>query len=322
MRSVCALLLLLATMLCTQPADAQVSIGINAPGLSIGINLPVYPELVVMPGYPVYYAPNVAANYFFYDGLYWVFNVQDGQWYSSSWYNGPWVFVQPMYVPQPILVVPFGYYRLRPAYWGGWASDAPPRWGQHWGRDWESRRAGWDRWDRSRAYAAAPLPLYQREYTRDRYPAPSQQVTIHNDRYKYQAKDTKVQQQRNAIARQQSAGGTTATVKAERVDHPQGIEGKGPGPAPSAPPRAQRQETAQPERGRKPEAQRVESQPNAPRGQTPPEQAPNVERPPARPVVQQAPVQEHPGQGPNEHRGQSDRGPEGRPDEGQGQGRK
>jgi len=28
------------------------------------------PELVVMRGYPVYYAPNVAANYFFYDGLY------------------------------------------------------------------------------------------------------------------------------------------------------------------------------------------------------------------------------------------------------------
>lgn len=305
MRSVCALLLLGVTMCCTQPAGAQVSVGINAPSLSIGINLPVYPELVVMPGYPVYYAPNVAANYFFYDGLYWVFNVRDGQWYSSSWYNGPWVFIQPVYVPQPILVVPFRYYRVRPAYWGGWAFDAPPRWGQHWGREWESRRAGWDRWDRSRAYAAAPLPLYQREYPRDRYPAPSQQVIIHNDRYKYQAKDARVQQQRSAISRQQSSGGKTATVKAERVEHPQGIEGKGLGQAPSAPARerVQRQETAQPERGRKPEAQRIEPQPKAPRGQQPP-------------------IQEHPGRRPNEQRGQPDRGPEGRPDEGQGPGRK
>ena len=88
-----------------------------------------------MPRYPVYYATNVAANYFFYDGLNWVFNVQDGQRYLNSWYNGPWVFVQPVYVPQPILVVPFRYYRVRPSHWGGWAYDAPPRWWRHWGRE-------------------------------------------------------------------------------------------------------------------------------------------------------------------------------------------
>jgi hypothetical protein len=117
MRRVSALLFLLVTMACTQPASAQVSVGINAPGFSIGINLPVFPELVVVPGYPVYYAPSVKADYFFYDGFYWVFSVEDGQWYSSSWYNGPWVFVQPVYVPQPLLVIPFRYYRVRPAYW-------------------------------------------------------------------------------------------------------------------------------------------------------------------------------------------------------------
>ena len=113
MRRACVLLLLLVTIGWTQPATAQISI-------NIGINLPAFPELVVVPGYPVYYAPNVSADYFFYDGLYWVFNVEDGQWYSSSWYNGPWVFVQPVYVPQPILVVPFQFYRVRPVYWSGW----------------------------------------------------------------------------------------------------------------------------------------------------------------------------------------------------------
>jgi len=71
---------LLFILLGTSTAEGQVS---------IEINLPAFPELVIVPGYPVYYAPSVRANYFFDDGLYWVFNVEDGYWYSSSWYNGP-----------------------------------------------------------------------------------------------------------------------------------------------------------------------------------------------------------------------------------------
>jgi hypothetical protein len=61
-------------------ADAGVSIGIGIglPNLSIGINLPLYPDLVAVPGYPVYYAPGVDGNYFFYDGMYWVF--QNDNW--------------------------------------------------------------------------------------------------------------------------------------------------------------------------------------------------------------------------------------------------
>jgi len=303
MQRVFALLLLLVTVACTQPAvtpaDAQVSVGINAPGISIGINLPIFPELVVVPGYPVYYAPSMNANYFFYDGFYWVFNVEDGQWYSSSWYNGPWVFVEPWYVPQPVLVIPFRYYRVRPVYWGGWAYDAPPRWGHHWGRDWEARRAGWDRWDRSRAIAPAPLPLYQREYTRDRYPAPAQQVSIHNEHYKYQTKDTHVQQQRAAIFRQQASGGTKANVKAERAaeqarERPQRQEAAPP-PARSRQEIAPRQEgpaveRGQSERGRRPEQQRVEPQRNAPREQAAPEQAPRRERQPANQEIGQPPA--------------------------------
>ena len=205
MRRLCSSLLLLVVMACAQPASAQVSIGINTPGFSLGINLPAYPEMAAVPGYPVYYAPSVSADYFFYDGFFWVFNVADGQWYSSSWYDGPWVYVDPIYVPEPILVIPYRYYRLRPAYWRGWAYDAPPRWGEHWGHDWEARRAGWDHWDRSRAPAPAPLPVYQKSYPRDRYPSPAQQATLHNEHYKYQSRDEHVQQERAAIFRQQSA---------------------------------------------------------------------------------------------------------------------
>src|SRR6266581_2387283 len=313
MRRIFAPLLLLALVACAQPAAAQVSIGINAPGFSIGINLPVYPELVVVPGYPVYYAPNVSGDYFFYDGLYWVFNVDDGQWYSSSWYNGPWVYVEPIYVPQPILVIPYRYYRVRPAYWSGWAYDAPPRWGQHWGRDWDSRRAGWDRWDRNRAPAPAPLPVYQRNYPRDRYPAPAQQVTIHNEHYKYQGRDPQVQQERAAIFRKQSAGGERATARAERVEHPTApARGERQQRQETVPPpaRSQRQETAQPqvaprheapavapaqpERGRRFEPQRAEPQNAAPREQqAAPQQAPRREQPQAAPA---APRQEGPAQ--------------------------
>src|ERR1043166_4252945 len=76
-----------------------------AANAQVSINLEVFPNLVPVPNYPVYYAPGVRGNYFFYDGFYWVFNVNDGYWYSSTWYNGPWVYVEPAFVPQPILVV-------------------------------------------------------------------------------------------------------------------------------------------------------------------------------------------------------------------------
>ena len=91
-------LVVLWMMLGAVPAAmAQVSIGIGLPGVSIGINLPVYPELVQVPGYPVYYAPRMNSNYFFYDGMYWVY--QEDNWYASSWYNGPWGLVDPEGVP-------------------------------------------------------------------------------------------------------------------------------------------------------------------------------------------------------------------------------
>jgi len=103
----------------------------------IDVDLPSYPEMAPLPDSPVYYAPGVDSNYFFYDGLYWDFN-NDG-WYSSAWYNGPWEFVDPVYVPTYVLWVPIRYYRRPPAYFRGWNAGRPPRWGEHWGRDWQNR---------------------------------------------------------------------------------------------------------------------------------------------------------------------------------------
>ena len=171
---------------------AQVSIGIGLPGVSIGINLPVYPELVPVPGYPVYYAPRVGSNYFFYDGMYWVY--QSDNWYASSWYNGPWGLVVPEAVPLYVLRVPVRYYRHPPPYFRGWQADAPPRWGDHWGNEWKQRRGDWDHWDRHSAPPRAPLPTYQRQYSGNRYPLAEQQPVLQGQKYKYQPHDPVVQQ--------------------------------------------------------------------------------------------------------------------------------
>jgi hypothetical protein len=193
---------LLGMLLLSAPSVAEVSV-------RIGINLPVYPELIPVPGYPVYYAPRLDANYFFYDGLYWVY--QDDYWYTSSWYDGPWEFVEPEFVPVFILRIPVRYYRRPPVYFRGWRSDAPPRWGDHWGRDWEQHRSGWDRWDRHTTYAPAPLPVYQRQYSKDRYPRQlQQQQELQQRNYRYQARDPVVREryQERAVQRAPGAGGS------------------------------------------------------------------------------------------------------------------
>lgn len=158
--------------------------------VSFSINLGGYPALQPIPGYPVYYAPGVNANYFFYDGLYWVFD--GANWYSSSWYNGPWQVVDPFYVPAYVLRVPVRYYRHPPAYFRQWRADAPPRWDQHWGREWADRHRGWDHWDRREAPRAAPLPSYQRDYRGDRYPRDAQrQAELHQRNYNYRPQETR-----------------------------------------------------------------------------------------------------------------------------------
>lgn len=164
--------------------------------VSIGINIPVYPQLVRVPGYPVYYAPQLDSNYFFYDGMYWVY--ADDNWYASTWYNGPWELVAPDFVPLFILRVPVRYYRRAPVYFRDWRRDAPPRWGDHWGNTWYARHRGWDSWNRSAAPAPAPLPVYQRQYSGSRYPHAQQQVTLQTHNYRYSPRDATVRRQYEA----------------------------------------------------------------------------------------------------------------------------
>jgi hypothetical protein len=212
----CGVVVLLLLLCCSvTSAPAQVSIGIGLPNVSIGINLPLFPELLPVPDYPVYYAPRVNANYFFYDGMYWVY--LDDYWYASYWYNGPWWLVEPEVVPVFILRIPVRYYRHPPAYFRGWRPDAPPRWGQHWGRGWEQHRRGWDKWKRGTAPARAPLPVYQRQYSGDRYPRQvEQQQRLRSQHYRYQPRDKAVRRH----FQQQGAQRAPAPAQSGRQEEP------------------------------------------------------------------------------------------------------
>jgi len=273
-------LIVLCMLLClVTSAAAQVSIGIGIglPNVSIGINLPLFPELVPVPGYPVYYAPQVDGNYFFYDGMYWVYI--DDYWYASSWYNGPWALVEPEFVPLFILRIPVRYYRQPPVYFRGWRSDAPPRWGQHWGRRWEQRHRGWDRWDRGSAPRPAPLPVYQRQYSGDRYPRQVEhQQTLRRQQYRYLPRDTAVRQHLHQLERRAPAPAQRGRQEEPRMRSPRERDTERSTPLQQGGPAGQRSQpqhqTAPQERGpafrdqrQQPDGAQREREQQAPRSQ-------------------------------------------------------
>ena len=234
------------------PAAAQAQV-------SISINVGTYPTLVQVPGYPVYYDPHLNSNYFFYDGLYWVY--AGDTWYASSWYNGPWQMVGPESVPLFVLRVPVRYYRQPPLYFRGWPADAPPRWGEHWGHGWEEHRAGWDHWDRHAVPPPAPLPVYQRQYTGARYPrAPEQQQAIRAESYHYQP--------REAVTQQHYQQAPSSQQRQAPPPHQQAAQPPGPASAPQhAEPPPHQPPAAQPHENKAPPPQKSEEKKGEQHGQ-------------------------------------------------------
>lgn len=200
--------------------------------MSIGVDLFEYPEMEVIPGYPVYYAPQLQMNYFFYDGKYWVF--QDDNWYESSWYDGPWWLVDPDDVPDYILRIPVQYYLEPPTFFFGWVDIDPPHWGEHWGHEWERHRHGWDKWDHRIHLKPAPLPLYQKEYSGDRYPRQIEvQRELHQKHYRYQPHDPFLQQRPHQEAIVQGVPGQPGVLS---QDHRERREILHPAPSPQGGP--------------------------------------------------------------------------------------
>jgi len=224
-----------AATLAAAPSMAQVNVGFSAPGVSIDVNIGSYPQLVPVPGYPVYYAPQLNANYFFYDGMFWLYD--NDNWYTSAWYDGPWELVEPIAVPLYVLRVPVRYYRRPPPYFHGWVASAPPRWDQYWGPSWEERRRGWDRWDRGSVPPPAPLPTYQRQYSGNRYPRIEQQQAVQSQHYRYRPQTPVAQQFYQHVERGAPAGrGQVAATPQGPVASPPATAQMQPAPSNSASP--------------------------------------------------------------------------------------
>jgi hypothetical protein len=98
------------------------------PNVNIDIHIGGPPQLVVVPRTPVYYAPTLPYNYFFYGGQYYVYH--NGAWFFGPTFNGPWGMLEVRYVPRPILAVPVEYYGAPP---GHWKKKGPPPWAPAWG---------------------------------------------------------------------------------------------------------------------------------------------------------------------------------------------
>jgi hypothetical protein len=104
-------------------SDVKINIGLGVPAVPPPIVLTTPPQLVVVPGTPVYYAPDVSANLFFYKGRY--YTVANGVWLMALAYNAPWAVIQIGKVPPPVLAVPVEYYKIPP---GHLKKQGPPPW--------------------------------------------------------------------------------------------------------------------------------------------------------------------------------------------------
>jgi hypothetical protein len=93
--------------------------------VSLGIRIGEEPRLVVVPGTPVYEAPSLPYNYFFYHRGYYLYH--EGAWFRAATYNGPWTVIAIEQVPRPILRVPAEHYRARPEHW---RRNGPPPWAE------------------------------------------------------------------------------------------------------------------------------------------------------------------------------------------------
>ncbi len=112
-------------------AADSVSIGINIgpppPPPPPAIVLAAPPPLVIVPGTPVYYAPSLSVNFFFYRGRYYTYH--NAAWFMATGYGGPWTFVAVERIPQPVLAVPVAYYRVPPGHMK--KHGGPPPWAGH-----------------------------------------------------------------------------------------------------------------------------------------------------------------------------------------------
>ncbi|MFA5354037.1 MAG: hypothetical protein WC291_07395 [Thermodesulfovibrionales bacterium] len=206
--------------------DVNIGIGLLAP-------LPAYtfaapPELVVIPGTYVYFAPDVDFDVFFYSG-YW-YRPYRGYWYRSRAYNGPWAHIGHRHVPRYLFNLPPRWRELphieRIPYdrfnrdWRRWEKnrywDRQDRW-REWrdrrnreGRLWErERRSHFDRdrrdWERER-----------RERRPDRGEIQRDRRELQQDRRELQRDKRELQQDRGELRRDIREGADRREIQRDR----------------------------------------------------------------------------------------------------------
>ena len=93
-------------------AEVNVHVGIGLP-LPI-VLIPAAPAVVCIPDTPVYYAPDVGIDIFFYSG-HW-YRPYRGYWYRATYYNGPWAYLPPQRVPAVLVHLPANNYNVPPGH--------------------------------------------------------------------------------------------------------------------------------------------------------------------------------------------------------------
>ncbi len=136
----CALFLALAGVSSQSEAGVNVGIGINIPAYTFAAP----PQVVVIPGTYVYFAPEANVDILFYQGFW--YRPYEGRWFRARGYNGPWAYIPAERVPHTLVELPPDYHRAyrdhpRIGYrdlnrnWRGWERN------KYWERD-EQWRAG------------------------------------------------------------------------------------------------------------------------------------------------------------------------------------
>lgn len=91
----------------SEPARAEVSVGVN---INLGpppIVVSAPPAVVMIPGSQVHFVPDPNIDVFFYGGYWW--SPRGAQWYRARAYNGPWGVIDLQRVPRAVAYMPRDY---------------------------------------------------------------------------------------------------------------------------------------------------------------------------------------------------------------------
>ena len=99
-------------------AEVNVYFRVGVPTAPLDLEFVGRPHTVLIPDSRVYIVRGADYDVYRYGGYYWAYD--DGYWYRARAYDGPWVGVSYVSVPQPVIYVPAQYrphwVEVAPAY--------------------------------------------------------------------------------------------------------------------------------------------------------------------------------------------------------------